>query len=309
MSLCLQNHTLSPFVIMSFCLKKCACLAPSLCYSVFKTNPSVTPVLLLLCLQNYPVSLCHYVIMSKKMHLSRPVPLLFCLQKLPCLATYITTYILLAIGFFVLYLCIVIRNENGDRLGIRRLVGLRRTRLSVGDGPDNEKSNNLLYIRYMMNDNLFNEIDLSERLSPHFTVGEMMRSGEAVKRRIKNVPKTEGRDGEVLREEVMENLKALCACVLEPLRRHVGRVIVTSGYRSPVLNKAIHGAFDSQHLRGEAVDIHVTGAEMCRKYAAVLRQTDFDQMILEPLEATCKRWIHISYRRDGRNRHQILGEK
>ena len=243
------------------------------------------------------------------MHLSRPVPLLFCLQKLPCLATYITTYILLAIGFFVLYLCIVIRNENGDRLGIRRLVGLRRTRLSVGDGPDNEKSNNLLYIRYMMNDNLFNEIDLSERLSPHFTVGEMMRSGEAVKRRIKNVPKTEGRDGEVLREEVMENLKALCACVLEPLRRHVGRVIVTSGYRSPVLNKAIHGAFDSQHLRGEAVDIHVTGAEMCRKYAAVLRQTDFDQMILEPLEATCKRWIHISYRRDGRNRHQILGEK
>ena len=46
----------------------------------------------------------------------------------------------------------------------------------------------------MMNDNLFNEIDLSERLSPHFTVGEMMRSGEAVKRRIKNVPKTEGRD-------------------------------------------------------------------------------------------------------------------
>ena len=80
----------------------------------------------------------------------------------------------------------------------------------------------------------------------------MMRSGEAVKRRIKNVPKTEGRDGEVLREEVMENLKALCACVLEPLRRRVGRVIVTSGYRSPVLNKAIHGAFDSQHLRGEA---------------------------------------------------------
>ena len=100
------------FVIMSFCLKKCICLPPSLCYSVFKTIPSVTSVPLLLCPQNYPVSLCHYVIMSKKMHLSRPVPLLFCLQKLPCLATYITTYILLAIGFFVLYLCIVIRNEG-----------------------------------------------------------------------------------------------------------------------------------------------------------------------------------------------------
>ena len=31
----------------------------------------------------YPVSLCHYVILSKKMHLSRPVPLLFCLQNQP----------------------------------------------------------------------------------------------------------------------------------------------------------------------------------------------------------------------------------
>ena len=104
--------TLSPFVIMSFCLKKYICLPPSPCYSVFKTTPSVTSVLLLLCPQNYPVSLCHYVILSKKPHLSRPVPLLPCLQKLPCLATYITTYILLAIGFFVLYLCIVIRNEG-----------------------------------------------------------------------------------------------------------------------------------------------------------------------------------------------------
>ena len=68
---------------MSFCLKNHTCLPPSLCYSVFKTTPSVTPVPLLLCLQNYPVSLCHYVILSKKPHLSPPVPLLFCLQNHP----------------------------------------------------------------------------------------------------------------------------------------------------------------------------------------------------------------------------------
>ena len=42
---------LSSFVIMSFCLKKNTCLPPSLCYSVLKTTPSVTPVLLC-----YPVS-------------------------------------------------------------------------------------------------------------------------------------------------------------------------------------------------------------------------------------------------------------
>lgn len=88
----------------------------------------------------------------------------------------------------------------------------------------------------MINDSHSNEIDFEERLSPHFTVGEMMRSGKAA-------------------------------------------------------------------------DIHVTGLEMCRKYAAILSQTDFDQMILEPQESIKKRWIHISYRRDGKNRHQILGAK
>ena len=48
----------SLFVIMSFCLTKNISLLPSLCYSVFKTTPSVSPVLMLLCLQNYPVYLC-----------------------------------------------------------------------------------------------------------------------------------------------------------------------------------------------------------------------------------------------------------
>ena len=52
------DHPLFSFVIMSFCLQKNISLLPSLCYSVFKTTPSVSPVLMLLCLQNYPVYLC-----------------------------------------------------------------------------------------------------------------------------------------------------------------------------------------------------------------------------------------------------------
>lgn len=96
---------------------------------------------------------------------------------------------------------------------------------------------------------------------------------------------------------------------LRPLRRRVGRVIVVGGYRCEAVNRAVHGAEHSQHLRGEAADIHVTGLEMCRKYAAILSQTDFDQMILEPTESTLKRWIHVSYKRNGKNRHQILGAK
>ena len=153
------------------------------------------------------------------------------------------------------------------------------------------------------------EIDFEERLSPHFTVGEMLRSGKAVGMGIKNVPEVNPAPGEASRAEVIENLRELCNKVLEPLRRRVGRVIVVGGYRCEAVNRAVMGAEHSQHLRGEAVDIHVTGLEMCRKYAAILAQTDFDQMILEPQESIKKRWIHISYKRNGKNRHQILGEK
>lgn len=153
------------------------------------------------------------------------------------------------------------------------------------------------------------EIDFEERLSPHFTVGEMLRSGKAVGMGIKNVPEVNPAPGEASRAEVIENLRELCNKVLEPLRRRVGRVIVVGGYRCEAVNRAVMGAEHSQHLRGEAADIHVTGLEMCRKYAAILAQTDFDQMILEPQESTKKRWIHISYKRNGKNRHQILGAK
>ena len=155
----------------------------------------------------------------------------------------------------------------------------------------------------------FTEIDFEERLSPHFTVGEMLRSGKAVGMGIKNVPEVNPAPGEASRAEVIENLRELCNKVLEPLRRRVGRVIVVGGYRCEAVNRAVMGAEHSQHLRGEAADIHVTGLEMCRKYAAILSQTDFDQMILEPQESIKKRWIHISYKRNGKNRHQILGAK
>ena len=56
---------------MSFCLTKITSFSPSLCYSVFKKTS---------------VSLCHYVIMSSKKHLSLSVTLLFCL-KTPQLGT------------------------------------------------------------------------------------------------------------------------------------------------------------------------------------------------------------------------------
>ena len=85
---CLPKKHLSPFVIMSFCLTKITSFSPSLCYSVFKKTS---------------VSLCHYVIMSSKKHLSLSVPLLFCL-KTPQLGTEAGPSVVVVISFLsVLY--------------------------------------------------------------------------------------------------------------------------------------------------------------------------------------------------------------
>lgn len=137
-----------------------------------------------------------------------------------------------------------------------------------------------------------------ERLSPHFTLAEMTRSGVALRHGIANRPG---------RAEV-ESLRRLCVAVLESLRRRVGRVLVTSGFRSRELNARVGGAEGSQHVRGEAADLYVSSTEQARKYAAVIMaHSDFDQLILEPLGSARKRWIHVSHASRRAPRRQVLG--
>lgn len=132
-------------------------------------------------------------------------------------------------------------------------------------------------------------------LSEHFSLEEMTRSGVALSRGIDNTPSP----------EAVENLRLLCLNVLEPVRRRFGAVRVTSGYRCPKLNKAVGGAPLSQHLRGEAADIHIADMEVGRKiYDFVRQNTDFDQMLFERRQSNGCRWLHLSYTTRRPNRRQ-----
>ena len=141
------------------------------------------------------------------------------------------------------------------------------------------------------------KLTLDEHLSPHFTVGEFFRSGTAIRLGIDNNPDAHPGEG-ISTAEVVENLRALCTEVLEPLRRRAGRVIVTSGYRCQELNKAVGGVWNSQHLKGEAADIFVPDTATAMRYGHILeRHSAVQQLLLEPMGIQQKRWIHVGFRR------------
>lgn len=141
------------------------------------------------------------------------------------------------------------------------------------------------------------KLTLDEHLSPHFTVDEFFRSGTAIRLGIDNNPDAHPGEG-ISTAEVVENLRALCTEVLEPLRRRVGRVIVTSGYRCKELNKAVGGVWNSQHLKGEAADIFVPDTATAMRYGHILeRHSAVQQLLLEPMGIQQKRWIHVGFRR------------
>lgn len=116
-------------------------------------------------------------------------------------------------------------------------------------------------------------------LSEHFTQAELTLSETAARRGIDNTPDA----------FILANLKTL-AGELEKVRALVGRPVnVTSGYRSPALNKAIGGALNSAHMQGLAADINVNGYTP-RQLALKIRDSDlmFDQLILE-----YDNWVHF----------------
>jgi hypothetical protein len=133
------------------------------------------------------------------------------------------------------------------------------------------------------------------KLSNSFNLIEFTSSETASRRGIDNTPSI----------AVIENLRLLCENVLQPLRDKYGKSInITSGYRSPKLNKAIGGSSTSQHCFGQAADIQVDKKDYLKVWE-ILKTLPFDQIIFEFGTESAPDWIHVSFV-EGKNRGQKL---
>lgn len=139
------------------------------------------------------------------------------------------------------------------------------------------------------------------RLGKHFTLDEFTQSQTAARKGIDNIPTP----------EAFANLEALVLNILDPLRDRIGQpIVVSSGYRSPELNKAIGGASKngqpiSQHCFGEAADITCPAIGQQQLFE-IIRHSDlpFDQLIDEFGDEAGGGWVHVSF--GIRDRKEVL---
>ena len=139
-------------------------------------------------------------------------------------------------------------------------------------------------------------------LSKNFTLEEMLWSNVAKERGIKNDMHNPS--------IIVPNLQALCVNVLQPTRDHFGPLIVSSGYSNTALSYALGRKLTSQHHIGAAADI-VSNRVLNYDIAKwISEHLEFDQLIYEArrrgLSKSIYDWVHVSYKKDGNNRKQVL---
>lgn len=124
-----------------------------------------------------------------------------------------------------------------------------------------------------------------EKLSENFSLAEFVKTATG----LDNIPNA----------EETENLRQLVINILQPLRTAIGKpVIVTSGFRSALVNQMVGGAGNSQHTKGQAADIQVEG--MTNGDIITMIRTlklKYDQVIDET--NGIKKWVHVSYSGNG----------
>ena len=134
------------------------------------------------------------------------------------------------------------------------------------------------------------------RLSKHFSLEELTQSDTAVRLDIDNTPS----------EEVMDNLKFL-AEKLEDVRVLLcNPMLVSSGYRSLLLNRHLGSKDTSSHVKGLAVDFISPSFGNPEAIVKTIVESDiqYDQVILE-----FNRWVHLSFSKEKPRLQSLIIDK
>ena len=137
------------------------------------------------------------------------------------------------------------------------------------------------------------------QLSKHFKLAEFTKSQIAARHGLKNLPGS----GEV------KNLENLCYEILEPVRAKFEKpIMISSGFRSLMVNRKLGSSDSSQHCKGQAVDFEIAGIPNIKVAYWIQANCDFDQLILEYYQPDDDQhgWVHVSYNEKGANRKKVL---
>jgi len=137
-----------------------------------------------------------------------------------------------------------------------------------------------------------------EKISKHVSYKEGTHSNTAMRRGLENIPN----------DEQLHCMKDIAFNLFEPLRKWAGGPIkINSFFRGEPVNTAIGGSKNSQHMKGQALDIddtfgNKTNAEM---YHYIKDNLDFDQLIWEFGTNDNPNWVHVSYVTHRPNRKRL----
>lgn len=144
----------------------------------------------------------------------------------------------------------------------------------------------------------------------NFTIAEMVQSNTADRLKISNNPPASVRVHLTETITLLESIRAEWAEYCERYSLGTPAIRVTSGYRSPELNKAVGGVKNSAHVEGYAADLQpVNGKqkEFEKFFATEFAHMGYayDQIIIE--KSKTARWVHVGYKRaDGKQRRQCF---
>ena len=144
----------------------------------------------------------------------------------------------------------------------------------------------------------------------NFTIAEMVQSNTADRLKISNNPPADVRVHLTETITLLECIRAEWAEYCERYSLGTPAIRISSGYRSPAVNKAVGGVKNSAHMYGYAADLNpVNGNEdeferfMANEFSKM--GYAYDQIIIE--RSKTSRWVHVGYKRpDGKQRRMCF---